>query len=449
MMKMMSIETITIDPDLDGCVINEIIRRNKGKKISFQVDSSSTIESMGAENTQFLSDIDMSGINENDSVEDINKSQNSPIVGLVNNIFHEAVNLGASDIHFEPKENGIKIRMRVNGSLVEIMDINKKISKFINARIKVLSKLNVSEKRKSQDGKVLILVDGKKLDLRISFIPNAYGERCVVRVLIRESLKNILSKHSNTEEFKKILKIANKKHGLLLVCGPTGSGKSTTMYGIVNGMKDKNINILTIEDPIEYNIEGIGQTQVDEENGVSFSTGLRAILRQDPDMIMVGEIRDLDTAKIAIQSSLTGHMVYSTLHANTSIGAIFRLKDLGVDPYLISTSLTGVVSQRLVRVLCSCANESDVEIKLHNHKITEKKIAKGCSECNYSGYIGRQAVYGVLKMNDAASEAIHDGVGEAELKRVMGDDGMVGGLVRMVNDGLTDINELKLVLGDE
>lgn len=446
---MTDIQTIFINPELDGYVINEIIRKNKNKRVSFAVESSSTIGSMGIENNKFLSSIDMSSINENDRVEDINKNQNSPIVGLVNNIFHEAVNLGASDIHFEPKEGGIKIRMRVNGSLIEIMDINQKISKFINARIKVLAKLNVSEKRKSQDGKVLILVDGKKLDLRISFIPNAHGERCVVRVLVRDSLKNILSKHSNTEEFKKILKIANRKHGLLLVCGPTGSGKSTTMYGIVNGMKDKDINILTIEDPIEYNIEGIGQTQVDEENGVSFSTGLRAILRQDPDMIMVGEIRDLDTAKIAIQSSLTGHMVYSTLHTNTSIGAIFRLKDLGVDPYLISTSLTGVVSQRLVRVLCSCAKKSDMETKLHNHEINEIKVASGCHKCNYSGYAGRVAVYGVLKINDVASQAIHDGVGEAELKRVLGDDGMVGNLVKMVNDGITDINELKLVVGDE
>lgn len=442
-------EPVIIPNSMKGSDINALIHANPEHIIEFRGHKENDGGSNFKLSDDYLAGFDMDQFDENSTVENINNDKNSPIVGLVNSIFREAVLAKASDIHFEPKNGGVKIRLRVNGALIELMDINKNISKFINARIKVISKLNVSEKRKSQDGKVIILVDGKKLDLRISFIPNAYGERCVVRVLMRESLKGILEKHSDSKEFKEILSLANKKHGLLLVCGPTGSGKSTTMYGIVDGMKDKNINILTIEDPIEYNIEGIGQTQVDEENGVTFSDGLRAVLRQDPDMIMIGEIRDLDTAKIAIQSSLTGHMVYSTLHSNTSVGAIYRLMDLGVDPYLISSSLTGVVSQRLVRVLCDCAVDSDVKLKIGGHIAQETKASKGCKKCNYIGYKGRRAVYGVIKMNEDSAKAIHNKVSEVELNSIVGEDGMVNGIVEMVNSGITDISELKLVLGEE
>ena len=350
-------------------------------------------------------------------------SDDAPIVKLINALMAEAVNLGASDIHIETFENSLSVRFRVDGVLREILRPNRKLSAILVSRIKVMSKLDIAEKRVPQDGRIALKVGGRPVDMRVSTMPSSHGERVVLRLLDKSTgtldLDNIGMSKPIVENFKKIL---HQPHGVILVTGPTGSGKSTTLYAGLNAINSPERNILTVEDPVEYEIEGIGQTQVNTKVDMTFARGLRAILRQDPDVVMIGEIRDTETAEIAVRASLTGHLVLSTLHTNTASGSILRLQDMGVEPFLVSTSLLGVLAQRLVRVLCDKCKEK--------HKVTdtEKKSmgkgsdfngfiyrAVGCPDCNNRGYKGRTGIHELLVVDDKMQSLIHSGVGENEI----------------------------------
>ncbi|MCL4140601.1 UNVERIFIED_CONTAM: hypothetical protein GTU68_009997 [Idotea baltica] len=278
----------------------------------------------------------------------------APIIKLINATLSEAIKEGASDIHIETFEKQLVIRFRVDGVLREVLSPNRKLSSLLVSRIKVMAKLDIAEKRVPQDGRISLRIAGRAIDVRVSTMPSSYGERVVMRLLDKNNAKldlvDLGMTSTNQEKFAELLR---KPHGIILVTGPTGSGKSTTLYAGLTDINSKDRNILTVEDPIEYELQGVGQTQVNTKVDMTFARGLRAILRQDPDVVMIGEIRDLETAEIAVQASLTGHLVISTLHTNTASGAITRMEDMGIEPFLLSSSLLAVISQRLVRTLCS------------------------------------------------------------------------------------------------
>ena len=331
----------------------------------------------------------------------------APIIKLVNTLLVRAVKERASDIHMEPYEKEFLIRFRVDGNLYSVLKLKKRLQNTISSRVKIMGKLNIAEKRLPQDGSIPLKLAGKDIDIRLNTIPTAFGERLVLRLQDRSQTFLQIDQLGFSQKCLGLLDgLLEKSYGIVLVTGPTGSGKSATLYAGLSKINSNDINIITIEDPVEQRIQGIGQIQVAPKIGLTFAKGLRSILRQDPDVIMVGEIRDLETMKISIQASLTGHLVLSTLHTNDSAGVFPRLVDMGCEPFLIATSLLGVVSQRLVRLLCShCKTPyklSSSEIKILNGKFMEKRFykAKGCSECNYKGYIGRTAIAELLIVND-------------------------------------------------
>jgi len=349
----------------------------------------------------------------------------APIIKLINAMLGEAIKEGASDIHIETFEQSLIIRFRIDGVLREILKPQRKLAALLVSRIKVMAKLDIAEKRVPQDGRISLRIGGRAVDVRVSTMPASHGERVVLRLLDKNAVKLDLSTLGMTDNNHKLLKeLIHKPHGIVLVTGPTGSGKSTTLYASLLEINSKDSNILTVEDPIEYNIDGIGQTQVNTKVEMTFARGLRAILRQDPDVVMIGEIRDLETAEIAIQASLTGHLVLSTLHTNTAVGAVTRLRDMGVEPFLLSSSILGVLAQRLVRCLCpQCktphfANASEKQVL----GVLEKKDVtiyqpNGCSYCNYTGYRGRTGIHELLVVNNTVRELIHTGAGERAIEQ--------------------------------
>ena len=306
--------------------------------------------------------------------QDLLESENdAPIIRLLNALISEAIKQGASDIHIEPFEENLVIRFRIDGVLHEVLQPKRALTPLIISRIKVMAKLDIAEKRLPQDGRIGLRIAGRNIDVRVSTLPGSYGERIVMRLLDKKTAKlDLRFLGMSPEVLINMRKMINKPHGIILVTGPTGSGKSTTLYAALTELNDSKSNILTVEDPIEYYLPGIGQTQVNYKIDMTFARGLRAILRQDPDIVMVGEIRDLDTARIAVQASLTGHLVLSTLHTNTAIGAVARLQDMGVEPYLIASSLIGLVAQRLVRLFARRA---------------KKQLPRNKMNVNYSGYL--------------------------------------------------------------
>ncbi len=349
----------------------------------------------------------------------------APIIKLINAMLGEAIKEGASDIHIETFEQDLVIRFRVDGVLKEVLKPNRKLSSLLVSRIKVMAKLDIAEKRVPQDGRISLRIAGRAVDVRVSTMPSSFGERVVLRLLdknnARLNLQDLGMTQHNQELFAELIR---KPHGIILVTGPTGSGKSTTLYAGMSEINSRDRNILTVEDPIEYEIPGIGQTQVNPKVDMTFARGLRAILRQDPDVVMVGEIRDLETAQIAVQASLTGHLVLSTLHTNTAAGAITRMEDMGVESFLLSSSLLGVLSQRLVRTLCkSCkqphqadANECQMlGVSAESAPIIYRAV--GCEECNYNGYKGRTGIHELLIVNDHIRELIHNGKGEQAVEK--------------------------------
>ncbi len=351
----------------------------------------------------------------------------APIIKLINAMLSEAIKEGASDIHIETYEHTLTIRFRIDGVLREILRPNRKLASLLVSRIKVMAKLDIAEKRIPQDGRIALRIGGRAVDVRVSTLPSSHGERAVLRLLDKNSTHLDLQQLGMAQKGRDLLTdLLHKPHGIILVTGPTGSGKSTTLYAGLTQINSRERNILTVEDPVEYELDGIGQTQVNPKVDMTFARGLRAILRQDPDVVMVGEIRDLETAQIAVQASLTGHLVLSTLHTNTALGAVTRMQDMGVEPFLLSSSLLGVLAQRLVRTLCPHCREAhlatDKECQLMGIEQNQDTLIYrpvGCEECNGSGYRGRTGIYELIIVDDSVREMIHAGKGELAIEHAI------------------------------
>ncbi len=353
--------------------------------------------------------------------EDLLESEDdAPIIRLINATLTQAIKEGVSDIHIEPYENKLVIRFRVDGVLREVLQPKKVLAPLLVSRIKVMARLDIAEKRLPQDGRISLKLAGRAVDVRVSTMPTGAGERVVMRILDKQAGKLSLTQLGMSGIVREGMeRVIQKPHGILLVTGPTGSGKSTTLYAALIQINNGQRNIMTVEDPIEYSLEGISQTNVNTKIDMSFARGLRAILRQDPDVVMVGEIRDLETAEIAVQASLTGHLVLSTLHTNTAVGAVTRLRDMGVEPFLLSSSLIGVLAQRLVRVLCPhckqayTANEAECATMGINpaHPPTIYHSV-GCERCKSQGFWGRTGMHELFELDDKLRIMIHDGAGE-------------------------------------
>ena len=382
----------------------------------------------------------------------LEQEDDAPIIRLINALLTEAVKDSASDIHIETYEKRLVVRFRVDGVLREVVQPKRALAPLLVSRIKVMAKLDIAEKRVPQDGRIALRIGGREVDVRVSTMPSNHGERIVMRLLDKQAGRlNVRQLGMATPDLNNLLGAIHKPHGIILVTGPTGSGKTTTLYASLSELNNSSRNILTVEDPIEYSLPGVGQTQVNTKVEMTFAKGLRAILRQDPDVVMIGEIRDLETVEIAIQASLTGHLVLSTLHTNTAVGAVTRLQDMGVEPFLLSSSLVGVLAQRLVRVLCddckeaAVADDSECEL-LGADKQNPPTIyhAKGCDTCNQLGYRGRQGIYEVVPVDEKMKTLIHDRAGEQELdaharslSTSINQDG-----IRKVLTGSTTIEEL-------
>jgi len=386
-----------------------------------------------------------------DLLDDKNKG---PIIKLINATITKAVKARASDIHLEPFENKLSIRFRVDGVLKEVLQYQKNITQMIISRIKIMSKLDISERRLPQDGRISISVGKRDIDLRVSTLPSSFGERVVLRILEKDKTHIQLDQLGFSDEIlKNFRKNLGKNEGIILVTGPTGSGKTTSLYSGLREISDRSQNILTIEDPVEYALEGIGQTQVNSKTGLTFAKGLRAILRQDPDIVMVGEIRDKETAEIAIQASLTGHLVLSTVHTNSAVNAITRLRDMGIEPYLLSSSLIFVLSQRLVRKLCPHCKTHDEDNKnlLKKYSIN-KKVYKsvGCDKCDNTGYLGRLSIGEFVSIDENISELIHNSASENEISDYVyaNNKKIFENGLKVLSKGDTSLSELMRVIED-
>jgi len=357
--------------------------------------------------------------------EDLLESEDdAPIIRLLNALLTQAVKENASDIHIEPYEHRLVVRYRVDGVLREVLEPRRVLAPLITSRIKVMAKLDIAEKRLPQDGRISLRIAGRPVDVRVSTIPSGHGERVVLRLLDKQTGRLDLGHLGMAADALELMdKIIRRPHGIVLVTGPTGSGKTTTLYAALLRLNDRQRNIMTVEDPIEYYLDGISQTHVNTRVEMTFARGLRAILRQDPDIVMVGEIRDLETAEIAVQASLTGHLVLSTLHTNSAVGAVTRLRDMGVEPFLLSSSLIGVLAQRLVRLLCKTCKQpyvppaSDCQrFGFSMEKPPTLCRGVGCPECNHTGYSGRTGIYELLEVDEKMRTMIHDGAGEQALE---------------------------------
>ncbi|OIM99410.1 type II secretion system protein GspE [Idiomarina sp. MD25a] len=391
--------------------------------------------------------------------EDLLESEDdAPIIKLINAMLSEAIKEGASDIHIETYEKQLTIRFRIDGVLREVLTPNRKLSSLLVSRIKVMAQLDIAEKRVPQDGRISLLIAGRAVDVRVSTMPSNHGERVVLRLLDKNNARLNLEQLGMTEANREVFaELIHKPHGIILVTGPTGSGKSTTLYAGLTEINSKDRNILTVEDPIEYAIDGIGQTQVNPRVDMTFARGLRAILRQDPDVVMVGEIRDIETAQIAVQASLTGHLVLSTLHTNTAAGAITRLEDMGVEPFLLSSSLLAVLSQRLVRTLCpDCKQPHQADEKERALLgVTDSALtiyrAQGCEKCNQTGYRGRTGIHELIEVDEHVRELIHNGHGEQSIERYVRKNTpsiRSDGLAK-VRNGVTTLEEVLRVTREE
>lgn len=386
----------------------------------------------------------------------------APIIKLINSLLFRSVKDRASDIHFEPFERDIAVRFRIDGVLHNILTLPKRFQPSVASRIKIMAALNIAEKRLPQDGRIGLKIAGKDIDVRVSIIPTSFGERIVMRLLDKSGyllrLKDIGLSEDILHRFEKLIRLS---HGIILVTGPTGSGKTTTLYAALMEINSPDKNIITIEDPVEYQIKGIGQMQVNPKIELTFAKGLRSILRQDPDVIMVGEIRDLETSEIAIQASLTGHLVFSTLHTNDSAGAVTRLIDMGIEPFLVSSSVVAIAAQRLIRLLCPlCKKEYTPaipeleELGIEPSQISGRHIyaAAGCDKCLHTGYRGRTGIYEILLVNDEIRGLIQQNVNSQIIKNKAIEGGMVTlrryGATKVLA-GITSIEEVSRVTQED
>lgn len=352
----------------------------------------------------------------------LESDDDAPIIRFINAVLTEAVKDNASDVHIEPYENRLGVRFRIDGVLREILETRRALAPLVASRIKVMSKLDIAEKRLPQDGRISLRIAGRAVDVRVSTMPSGHGERVVLRLLDKQAGRlELTSLGMDPDSQATMDSLIHKPHGIILVTGPTGSGKTTTLYAALERINDNTRNIMTVEDPIEYFIDGIGQTQVNTKVEMTFARGLRAILRQDPDVVMVGEIRDLETAEIAVQASLTGHLVLSTLHTNTASGAVTRLRDMGVEPFLLSSSLIGVLAQRLVRVLDDTTKvphtATEYECNILGVDPADPPTLYHPGEGTNGGFVGRTGIYELIAVDDEMRAMVHNGVSEQDLDR--------------------------------
>ncbi len=399
-------------------------------------------------------------IERGDELEDAG-GQSAPAIRLVNSIIERGAGNGSSDIHIEPMADELKVRMRIDGVLHEILTVPKKLQNSVISRIKIMVDMDISEHRIPQDGRANVRVRGKDYDLRVSTLPTKYGEKVVIRFLEKSgaflSKQGIGLSGKHLEDYNKLI---HNPNGVILICGPTGSGKSTTMYAMISELNREEVNLVTLEDPIEYDIEGINQVQINEKVGMTFANGLRAILRQDPDIIAVGEIRDGETAQIAMRAAITGHLVLSTIHTNSAIATISRLMDIGVEPYIINSAVKGIISQRLVRKLCPLCKKAyeptdeDLEVldmsrdtyepaKMHFYKPV------GCPECMNTGFKGRTGVFEILTLNADIKNKLRDNSSGAAVRQAIFDSGfktMKDDCRRLVTEGVTTVAEAARLL---
>ena len=386
-------------------------------------------------------DLDLSRLlQEMPRVEDLLDSQNdAPLIRLINGLFTQALRDGASDIHIEPFETRSVVRLRIDGTLRDLIEPARALHAAIVSRIKIMAQMDIAEKRLPQDGRIALRVAGKPIDVRVSTIPTGHGERVVLRLLDKQAGRLDLSRLGmDAGVLAQMDALIREPHGIVLITGPTGSGKTTTLYAALSRLDPKALNIMTVEDPIEYDLDGISQTQVNARIDMSFARALRTILRQDPDVVMIGEIRDLETAQIAVQASLTGHLVFATLHTNDAVSAVTRLVDMGVEPFLLASSLIGVGAQRLVRKLCvECCKPLPADAsQLRAIGVAQVHgnfhSAQGCPACNRSGYRGRTGIYELLAVDDALRRLIHDRASEQLLR----EHALAGGMRSLRDDGL-------------
>ena len=388
----------------------------------------------------------------------LESEDDAPVIRLINAVLTQAIKENASDIHVEPYENRLVVRFRVDGVMREVLQTKRAVAPLLISRIKVMSRLDIAEKRLPQDGRISLRIAGRAVDVRVSTLPSGHGERVVLRLLDKQAGRLDLSSLGMEPSVQGMIDdLIHKPHGIILVTGPTGSGKTTTLYAALERINDRTRNIMTVEDPIEYYIDGIGQTQVNTKVEMTFARGLRAILRQDPDVVMVGEIRDTETAQIAVQASLTGHLVLSTLHTNTAVGAVTRLRDMGVEPFLLASTLIGVVAQRLVRML-NTETRIGYPVGDYEAKLLGLSAANAGNATLYrpgadagGGYRGRTGIYELAIIDDRMRVMIHDGAGEHELERYarqitpgIRDDGRA-----KVLSGVTSLEELLRVKSEE
>ena len=383
----------------------------------------------------------------------------APAIRIVNSIIERAISEDASDIHIEPREDILAIRMRIDGVLHPILEIPQNLQNAVISRIKIMSEMDIAEKRLPQDGRTNIRIKDKDVDLRVNSLPTKYGEKIVIRFL--EKSESLLStdgiglEGKHLDDYNNLLANAN---GVILISGPTGSGKTTTMYTMISELNKEDVNLVTLEDPIEYNIDGVNQVQVNDKVGLTFAEGLRSILRQDPDIVSVGEIRDGETAEIAMRAAITGHLVLSTIHTNSAVATLDRLVDIGVEPYLIASALKGVIAQRLVRKICPNCKEvyeaTDEELAQlgysnPNHKQISFYRGKGCPECLHTGYKGRTAVFEILVLNNEIKQAFRDGLTGIRLQEVINKSGFVSmkdDAIKLIVDGTTTVGEAVRIL---
>lgn len=360
----------------------------------------------------------------------LTSEESAPIIKFVNALFYQAIKKRASDIHIEVQEKKGEVRFRIDGMLIKNADLDRRVVALIVSRIKVISNLDISEKRIPQDGRTQIKIAGETLDVRVSILPTFYGERVVMRLLMQSSqIPAITDLGFNDELIGNVKKLLRSSHGIILVTGPTGSGKTTSLHSFLREVESPEKNLITVEDPVEYKSDSIAQIQVNEKVGLTFAAALRSILRQDPDIIMIGEIRDEETANIAVRAALTGHLVFSTLHTNSAAATISRLADMGIEPFLISSSLLGILAQRLLRVLCPACKQEDVLAeefaKDYNLPLNAKIYkASGCKLCGYSGYSGRRSIGELLIMNDAVKTLLKTTTDEHTIKTELEKDGL-------------------------
>lgn len=382
----------------------------------------------------------------------LESTDDAPVIRLINAMLTEAVRKQASDIHIEPYEKRLSVRYRVDGVMQKLLEPPRAIAPLVISRLKVMAKLDIAEKRLPQDGRISLRIAGRPVDVRVSTLPSGHGERVVLRLLDKQAGRLDLGQLGMpTQAYQNLTSALSLSHGIILVTGPTGSGKTTTLYAAISRLNTSKYSILTVEDPIEYYLDGIGQTQVNTKVNLDFARGLRAILRQDPDIVMVGEIRDVETAEIAVQASLTGHLVLSTLHTNTAVGSVTRLRDMGIEPFLLSSSLVCLVAQRLVRLLCNhCKRPYEptlpelTTLGVSREETTNMFIPHGCEHCNHTGFSGRTGVYEVVNVDDTIRTMIHDGESEHRIEAYARTitPGIMQDGIRLVLEGKSSLQEV-------